>query len=233
MDQLVNQAAKMCYMFGGNVSVPMVIRVPAGTGRSAAAQHSQSLEAWLMHIPGLKVVCPSTPYDAKGLLKSAIRDDNPVVFIENKITYNLSGEVPDEDYTIPIGKADIKREGQDVTLLATGNMVHYSLKAADELQQEGISCEVIDPRTLRPIDYETIINSVVKTSRLAIVQEACRTAGPGCEFAATVQERAFDYLDAPIIQIAGMDVPIPFNPKLEKTVVPSVEQIVREVKALF
>lgn len=233
MDQLANQAAKMCYMFGGKVNVPMVLRVPAGTGRSAAAQHSQSLEAWVMHIPGLKVVYPSTPYDAKGLLKSAIRDDNPVVFIEHKITYPLLGEVPEGDYIVPIGVADIKREGADVTVIATGRMLHYSLEAAEKLQSEGISVEIVDPRTLQPIDYDTIIASVAKTSRLAIVQEACRTAGPGCEFVATVQERAFDYLDAPIIQIAGLDVPIPFNPNLEKAVVPSVEQIVDKVKTLF
>lgn len=233
MDQLVNQAAKMRYMFGGKVTVPLVVRVPTGSGRAAAAQHSQSLESWVMHVPGLKVVYPSNPYDAKGLLISAIRDPNPVIFLEHKILYTQKGEVPEEPYTVPLGKADIKKEGKDVTLVATGKMVSLTMEACEDLEKEGINAEVIDPRTLRPIDYDTIIESVMKTSRLAIVQEACRTAGPGCEITATVQERAIDYLDAPIVQVAGYDVPIPFNPNLEKEVVPTREKIVDKVKSLF
>ncbi len=233
LDQLVNQAAKMRYMFGGKVTVPMVVRVPTGTGRAAAAQHSQSLESWIMHIPGLKVVFPSTPYDAKGLLKSAIQDDNPVVFIEHKILYAQQGEVPEEEYTLPLHKAEVKKEGEDVTVVATGRMVHLAFEASKKLKEEGISVEIVDPRSLSPIDYETIIGSAMKTSRVAIVQEACRTAGPGCEIAATIQERAIDYLDAPIIQIAAYDTPVPFNPNLEKHIAPTPEKIVEQVKTLL
>lgn len=225
-DALVNQAAKMRYMFGGKAKVPMVLRCPAGSGTGAAAQHSQSLEAWFCHIPGLKVVTPSTPADAKGLLKAAIRDDNPVVFIEQKLLYKKKGEVPQEDYVIPLGKADIKREGTDVTIVTYGRMLQRALNVAEEVAKDGISVEVVDPRTLVPLDKETIINSVKKTGRAIVVNEAVKTAGYAGEIAAVIGEsEAFDYLDAPIIRLAGLDVPIPYNPNLEATVVPSEKQI--------
>jgi pyruvate/2-oxoglutarate/acetoin dehydrogenase E1 component len=233
MDSLVNQAAKMRYMFGGKAKVPMVLRMPGGSGTGAAAQHSQSLEAWLVHVPGLKVVMPSTPYDVKGLLKTAIRDDNPVVFIETKTVYNKKGEVPESDYVIPFGVADVKRVGKDVTVFATGVMVHRSLEAAEILAKEGIDVEVIDPRTLVPFDKETLVKSVIKTGKLIIVHEACKRGGFGGEVAAEVMEsEAFDYLDAPIKRIAGKNIPIPYCMELEKSAVPQVDDIVNAVREM-
>jgi len=233
MDQIFNQAAKMTYMFGCKAKVPMVLRMPCGGGGSAAAQRSQCLEAWLMHVPGLKVVAPSMPYDAKGLLISSIRDDNPVVFIEHKFLYGVEGDVPEESYTIPLGKADVKKEGKDVTIIATMAMVHRALEAAADLEKDGISAEVVDPRTLQPIDSETIINSIKKTHRAVIVHEAVKFAGPGAEIAAMIAEEAFDYLDAPIKRVAAPFTPVPFSPPLEKDFVPSKEKIASAVKALL
>ncbi|MGW8303638.1 MAG: alpha-ketoacid dehydrogenase subunit beta, partial [Desulfobacterales bacterium] len=211
LDQLYNQAAKMKYMFGGKAKIPMVMRASCGAGIGAAAQHSQSLEALFMHLPGLKVVMPSTPYDAKGLLIEAIRDDNPVVFLEHKLLYALEGEVPDGTYTIPFGQVDIKREGKDVTVVATAKMVHTALSAAKKLAAEGISVEVVDPRTLCPLDEEGIIESVKKTHRLVIVHEEVKFAGSGAEISAMVAEKAFDYLDAPILRVAAPFCPVPFS----------------------
>jgi len=229
-DQLYNQAAKMTYMFGGQVKMPIVVRTSCGAGIGAAAQHAQCLEAWFMHVPGLKVVMPSTPYDAKGLLIASIRDDNPVVFIEHRLLYDQEGEVPEEAYTIPIGKADIKREGQDITVVATAMMVNYALSAAEKLAEEGIGLEVIDPRSLSPLDEETILESVQKTHRLLIVHEEVKFAGSGAEIAAMVAEKAFDYLDAPILRLAAPFTPVPFSPSLEKEFIPSEEKIIKTVK---
>lgn len=227
MDSLVNQAAKMRYMFGGKAKVPMVLRVPGGSGTGAAAQHSQSLEAWFCHVPGLKVVVPGTAADAKGLLKAAIRDDNPVVFVEQKTLYKVKGSVSiDDEFIIPLGKGEIKKEGEDVTIISYGRMLPRVLKVAEELEEEGISVEVLDPRTLVPLDKELIINSVKKTGRAILVNEACKTGGYLGEIASVISEsEAFDYLDAPIIRLAGLDVPIPYNPELESAVVPSEKQI--------
>lgn len=234
MDNIVNQAAKLRYMFGGKGQVPMVVRTPSGSGAGFAAQHSQSLEAWTVHIPGLKVVQPSTPYDAKGLLKAAMDDNNPVIFYEHKLLYRHKGEVPEELYAIPLGVADVKREGRDVTIVATAIMVHRSLEAAKVLEKDGIEVEVIDPRTLVPLDEEAIIRSVKKTGRLVVVHEAVKRGGIGGEIASIVAEsEAFDYLDAPIVRLGGAPVPIPYNPELEKRAVPQVEDIVRAVRQLL
>ena len=230
MDQLFNQAAKMRYMFGGKAQIPLVMRSMCGAGLRAAAQHSQSLESWFMHIPGIKVVMPSTPSDAKGLLISSIRDNNPVVFLEHKALYGVEGEVPDEAYTIPLGKAEIKREGKDVTVVATAMMVSRSLSAAEKLSADGISVEVVDPRTLSPLDEETILNSVRKTHRLVIVHEEVKFAGSGAEIAALVAEKAFDYLDAPIQRVAAPFCPVPFSPVLEDEYIPSEAKIIAAVK---
>lgn len=230
-DQIVNQAAKNRYMFGGKGKVPLVLRTPAGSGTGAAAQHSQSLEAWMAHIPGLKVVQPSTGYDAKGLLKAAMDDDNPVIFYEHKLCYRTKGHVPEGAYSIPLGVADVKREGTDVTIVATAIMVHKALAAAAELEKEGISVEIIDPRTLVPLDEETIVNSVKKTGRLVVVHEAVKRGGFGGEIAGMIAEsEAFDYLDAPIKRLGGLAVPIPYNPILEKAAVPQEEDIIKAVK---
>jgi pyruvate dehydrogenase E1 component beta subunit len=232
-EQLVNQAAKLRFMFGGKATVPMVLRTPAGSGTGAASHHSQSLENWFVHVPGLKVAMPSTPYDVKGLLIASIRDDNPVVFVEQKLLYKTKGEVPEEPYTIPLGVADIKREGSDLTVVATSIMVPRSLEAADHLAGEGIEIEVVDPRTLKPLDIDTIIQSVQKTSRLLIVHESCKTGGYGGEIAAQIAEsEAFGYLDAPIVRLAGRDMPIPYNRTLEYHTVPQVEDIVERAKQL-
>ncbi|MCP8970663.1 alpha-ketoacid dehydrogenase subunit beta [Ectobacillus ponti] len=231
MDQLVNQAAKTRYMFGGKGKVPMVVRTPAGSGTGAAAQHSQSLEAWMAHIPGLKVVQPSTAYDAKGLLKAAMDDDNPVIFYEHKLLYRTQCHVPEEQYSIPLGKADVKREGKDVTIVATAIMVHKALEAAAELEKEGVDVEIIDPRTLVPLDEETIIESVKKTGRLIVVHEAVKRGGFGGEIASMIAEsEAFDYLDAPIKRLGGLAVPVPYNPTLEKAVIPQVPDIIEAVR---
>ena len=232
MDQIANQAAKIRYMFGGQAKVPLVIRTPFGGGVNIAAHHSHSLEAWFMHVPGLFVAVPSTPYDAKGLLKTAIRGDNPVVFCEHKLLYPIKGLIPEEDYTIPFGTADIKREGEDVTVVATMFMVHKALEAAKTLEKEGLSVEVVDPRTLVPLDKEVIISSVKKTGRLVVVSEDCKTAGVTAEIAAVVAEEAIDYLDAPIKRVAEPDTPIPFSPPLEKYVIPDEKTIIKAVKKI-
>ena len=233
LDQLYNQAAKMKYMFGGKAKLPITLRTTCGAGMGAAAQHSQCLEAWFMHIPGLKVAMPSTPYDAKGLLISAIRDDNPVVFLEHKMLYGTQGEVPEESYAIPLGKADVKREGQDITVVATAMMVGRALSAAEKLAGNGISLEVVDPRTLSPLDEETILNSVKKTHRLLIVHEEVKFAGSGAEIAAMVAEKAFDYLDAPIVRIGAPFTPVPFSPPLEQEFIPSEEKIIQAAKKMM
>ena len=231
MDQLVNQAAKIRYMFGGKARVPLVLRAPIGSGTGAAAQHSQSLENWYAHVPGLKVVVPSTPADAKGLLKTAIRDDNPVCVFEPKTLYKVKGPVPDGESIIPFGQADIKRPGKDCTLFAYGSMVPRALQAAEKLAAEGIEAEVVDPRTLYPFDAKTLIESVKKTGRLVIVHEAVKRSGFGGEVAAVIADsEAFDYLDAPIKRVAGKEVPIPYNRNLEAHAVPLVEDIVVAVK---
>jgi pyruvate/2-oxoglutarate/acetoin dehydrogenase E1 component len=233
MDQLVNQAAKLRFMFGGKAEVPLVLRTPAGSGTGAAAHHSQSLEAWFVHVPGLKVVMPSTPYDVKGLLLSSIRDNNPVVFVEHKLLYKTKGPVPEEDYTIPLGLAEVKRPGKDLTIVATSIMVPRALQAAEALAEEGLEAEVVDPRTLRPLDEETIVGSIVKTGRALIVHEACKTGGVGAEIAATIAEsEAFDYLDAPIKRLGGLDIPVPYNRNLERHMVPQVENIVAAARDL-
>jgi len=234
MDQLVNQAAKMRYMFGGKASVPMVVRTASGSGTGAAAQHSQSPEAWFCNAPGLKVVMPSTPSDAKGLLISAIRDNNPVLFFEPKMLYRTKGHVPEGDYTVPLGKADIKREGADLTIVSYGRMLPICLDAAVQLEKnEGISVEVVDPRTLVPLDKETIITSVAKTGRVLIVHEACQTGGFGGELAAVIADsEAFFKLDAPIRRCCGLDVPIPYCPELEKNAVPDKDVIMENALSL-
>ena len=233
LDQLYNQAGKMKYMFGGKAKIPMVMRAACGAGIGAAAQHSQCLEALFMHLPGLKVVMPSTPYDAKGLLIEAIRDDNPVVFLEHKMLYAIEGEVPEGDYTISFGQADIKREGKDVTVVATANMVHTALGAAEKLAADGISLEVVDPRTLYPLDGETIIASVKKTHRLVILHEEVKFAGSGAEIAAQVAEEGFDYLDAPILRVAAPFCPVPFSPPLENAYIPSEQKLIDAIKKVM
>lgn len=231
MDQLVNQGAKNRYMFGGKAKVPMVIRGPMGCGTGAAAQHSQSFPAVFAHFPGLKVVMPSTPYDVKGLIKASIRDDNPVVFAEHKLLYKVKGEVPEEDYIVPLGKADVKRKGKDITVVAGSIMVIRALEAAKQLEKEGIDVEVVDPRTLKPLDMDTIVNSVKKTGRVVIVEDDPISFGWGAEVAAGIaSSSAFDYLDAPIKRLAGLDIPIPYNPNLEKHAVPQVEDIIKGIK---
>jgi pyruvate dehydrogenase E1 component beta subunit len=211
----------------------MVLRAACGAGIGAAAHHSQSLEALFMHLPGLKVVMPSTPSDAKGLLIASIRDDNPVVFLEHKALYGLEGEVPGGDYTVSLGKADIKREGQDVTVVATAQMVHRALNAAEKLSTEGVNVEVVDPRSLSPLDEETILESVKKTHRMVIVHEEVKFAGSGAEIAATVAEKAFDYLDSPILRVAAPFTPVPFSPPLESEFIPSEEKIIQAVKTVI
>ncbi|MBB3935736.1 alpha-ketoacid dehydrogenase subunit beta [Aureimonas phyllosphaerae] len=233
MEQIVNQAAKLRFMLGGNVSVPLVMRFPAGSGTGAAAQHSQSLEAWLGHVPGLKVLQPSTPHDAKGMLLAAIDDPDPVMIFEHKILYKSKGIVPEGRYTVPIGKAAVVREGRDLTIVASAIMVHKALSAAEELANDGIDVEVVDLRTVRPMDRETIMKSVMKTGRLVCVYEGVKTLGVGAEIAAMIAESdAFDYLDAPIVRLGGAESPIPYNPELEKAVVPQVPDIVSAVRAL-
>jgi pyruvate/2-oxoglutarate/acetoin dehydrogenase E1 component len=233
MDQIYNQAAKMRYMFGGKIKVPITIRTTIGGGLSAAAQHSQVLYSIFAHVPGLKVVVPSTPYDAKGLLISSIRDDNPVMFFEHKLLYPIKGPVPEEPYTIPLGKADVKREGSDVTVIGLALTVHQALEAANILAKEGISVEVVDPRTIVPFDKEAILKSVRKTGRVVIVDEDYDRCGFASWVAAIIADEALEYLDAPIKRITTPNVPIPFSPPLEKYILPSTEKIVRVVKALL
>jgi pyruvate dehydrogenase E1 component beta subunit len=233
MDQLVNQAAKTHYMSGGKLRVPLVIRTTMGAGRRAAAQHSQNLSAWCAHIPGLKVVMPSTPYDAKGLLKSAIRDNNPVVYFEHKMMYRQTGPVPADDYTIPLGLADIKREGRDISLIATSSMVGVALNAADRLSEIGISAEVVDPRSLSPLDEDTLVNSVKKTMRCIVIDEGYQRYGVTAEIASVIAKKAFFYLDAPVERIGAMDVPIPFSPTLEDLTIPNADTIVDLTKKML
>ena len=233
IDPIVNQAAKARYMFGGKARVPIVIRTQGGAGRGNAAQHSQSLEAWYAHIPGLIVIQPSTPYDAKGLLKSAIRSDNPVVFIENKLLYNTKGPVPQDEYLVPIGKADIKRTGSDLTIVATSRMVLLALNAAEQLAKDGIQAEVIDPRTLKPLDMDTIAASIRKTHRLLVVNEGVKTCGYAAEVMARAYEEVFDYLDAPIVRITTEDVVLPYSSVLEMAAIPSEEKIIQAARGFF
>jgi pyruvate/2-oxoglutarate/acetoin dehydrogenase E1 component len=233
MEQLVLQGAKIRYMFGGKAQVPMVLRLPAGSGTGAAAQHSESLESWLINVPGLKVVAPSTPYEAKGMLLAAIADNNPVMFVENKLLYKVKGPVPEEPYIVPLGRAIVRRSGKDATIVATSIMVPRSLEAAEKLAQEGIDLEVIDLRSLKPYDAPTIIDSVKKTGRLLMVHEAPLIGGFGGEIVAMIaQSPAFAYLEAPIVRLGGADVPIPYSPKLEKAAVPQVENIVEAARQL-
>jgi pyruvate/2-oxoglutarate/acetoin dehydrogenase E1 component/TPP-dependent pyruvate/acetoin dehydrogenase alpha subunit len=231
-DQIINIAAKSRFMFGGKSTVPVVYRTQGGAGRGIAEHHSQSLEAWYEHVPGIFVVMPSTPFDAKGLLKTCIRDDNPVMFIEHKMLYGTEGKVPEVEYTVPLGVADVKREGADVTIIAYSRMVLLALEAAEELAKEGINSEVIDPRTLKPLDIDTMINSVKKTNKVIVVHEGYRTCGVGAEIAAQIIEKGFDYLDAPIVRVAGEDVPIPMSPVLEEAAIPSKGKIIDAAKKI-
>lgn len=234
LDQVVNQAAKIHYMYGGNVSIPLVMRTPGGSGTGAAAQHSQSLENWTAHIPGLIVIQPSTAYDAKGLLHSAIANNNPVMFYEHKLCYRTKGDVPEGKYFIPIGVADIKRPGKDISVIATSYMVHKALEAAEILAQEGIDIEVVDPRTLVPLDKKTIVDSVKKTGRALVVTEAVKRSGFSSELAAVIsEEESFDYLDHPIVRLAGAETPIPYEPTLEKLAVPQVDDIVTACRKIM
>ena len=231
MEQIVNQAAKIRYMLGGAVSVPVVMRFPSGSGTGAAAQHSQSLEAWTAHVPGLKVVQPATPADAKGLLLAALEDPDPVMIYEHKILYKMKGHVPEGHYITPIGKAAVLREGKDLTIVATAIMVHKALDAAETLAREGIEAEVIDLRTVRPMDRDTVLASVRKTGRLVCVYEGVKTLGVGAEVSAMVAESdAFDFLDAPIVRLGGAECPVPYNPELEKAVVPQVPDILEAAR---
>jgi len=232
-DQLVNQAAKMRYMFGGKINLPMVVRLPLGAGISAAAQHSQSLEAWMAHIPGLKVVYPSTPSDAYGLLLQSIDDDNPVIFLEHKVLYGATGEVDENMAPIKFGIGDVKREGSDVTIVSTGKMVHEALAAAEKLSAEGIEAEVFDPRTLFPFDKKGILKSLEKTNKVVIATEENKRGSFAGEISAIIAEEGFDYLDAPVLRVCAMDTPVPFSPVLEKYYVPDADDIVKAVKKLF
>ena len=232
MDQMVNQASKTHYMTGGKLKVPLVLRTTLGATRRSGAQHSQSLHAWLSHIPGLKVVLPSTPYDAKGLLKTAIRDDNPVAFFEDKMMFKTKGPVPEEDYTIPFGVADVKRSGQDITLVATSSMVYVALDAADLLAAENISAEVVDPRTTLPLDKQTLIESAKKTSRVIVIDEGYERYGVTGEIASVIADGAFYHLDAPVKRMGAMDVPVPFSPVLEDLTVPTAASVAAAAKSL-
>jgi acetoin:2,6-dichlorophenolindophenol oxidoreductase subunit beta len=232
MDQMVNQAAKTHYMSGGKLKVPVVFRTTLGATRRSAAQHSQSLHAWVCHVPGLKVAIPSTPYDAKGLLKTAIRDDNPVVTFEDKMLFQFKGLVPEQEYTIPFGVADIKRHGRDITLVGTSSMVHVALEAAEQLAQIGIEAEVVDPRTLKPLDAHTLIESAKKTSRAIVIDEGHFSYGVTAELASIIADGAFYYLDAPVKRMGAMDVPVPFSPVLEDLTVPTAAQVTEMAKTL-
>jgi len=233
MEQVVLQGAKIRYMFGGKAHVSMVLRLPAGSGTGAAAQHSQSLEAWFVNVPGLKVVMPGTPYEAKGLLLAAIADNNPIMFVENKLLYKSKGPVPEGPYIVPLGQADIKRTGKDLTIVGTGILVQRALEAAEQLAGEGIEAEVLDPRTLKPYDEQTIVESVKRTGRLIVAHEAPLLGGYGGEIAAMIaQSDAFAYLEAPIVRLGGADVPVPYNRELERAMVPQVENIVDAARKL-
>ena len=232
MDQLANQAAKAHYMSGGRLKVPLTLRTTLGATRRSAAQHSQSLQAWVAHVPGLKVVLPSTPADAKGLLKSAIRDDNPVVVIEDKMDYAVKGEVPEGEYTIPLGVAEVKRVGTDITIVATSSMVRVALAAAEQLEHDGISAEVVDPRTLSPLDEDTLVRSAEKTGRALVVDEGPQRYGVTAEIAAVISARAFYSLDAPVRRLGALDVPVPFSPTLEDVTVPTAETVAHAAREL-
>ena len=233
LDMIVNHAAKYRYMSGGQIRCPMVMRGPSGAAAQVAAQHSQAFESWFVHIPGLVVVMPSTPKDAKGLLKSAIRDDNPVIFMENEVLYNLKGEVPEAEYTIPLGLGDVKRAGKDVTIVAWSRSVQYALQAAELLAKDGVEAEVVDPRTLRPLDEDVIFESVRKTNRCVVVEEGWRYAGFGAEIADRVQRECFDELDAPVIRVTAADVPMPYSKMLEKAFLPQPERVVEAVRQVL
>jgi pyruvate dehydrogenase E1 component beta subunit len=232
-DQIINNASKLHYMSGGQINVPLVIRMASGGGSQLGAQHSHSLEGWYAHVPGLKVVVPATPYDARGLLKTALRDENPVIFIEHTALYATKGEMPDEEYAVPFGQAEVRRQGGDATIVGYSGSVHQSLRAADMLAGEGLEAEVIDLRTLRPLDIDTVIASVKKTSRAVVVEDDWRTGGFAGEISSLIQERAFDYLDAPVARVCGADVPMPYNKRLETAALPSEEQIVAAVKGMM
>jgi pyruvate dehydrogenase E1 component beta subunit len=229
LDQIVNHAAKYRYMSGGQIRCPMVVRGPSGAAAQVAAQHSQAFESWFVHVPGLVVVMPSTPKDAKGLLKSAIRDDNPVIFMENEVLYNLKGEVPEEEFTIPLGLADVKRAGKDVTIVAWSRSTQFALQAAELLAKDGVEAEVVDPRTLRPLDEDVIFDSVRKTNRCVVVEEGWRYAGFGAEIADRVQRECFDALDAPVVRVTAADVPMPYSRMLEKAFLPQPEKVAAAV----
>jgi pyruvate dehydrogenase E1 component beta subunit len=233
MDQLVNQVAKIRYMFGGKIEVPLVIRAPVGAGGGQAAQHSQSFESWFSHVPGLQVVMPITPYDVKGLLKTAIRSNDPVLFFEHKRGYEIQGEVPEEDYAIPFGEAIVRREGSDVTIVAVSIMAHRALAAAKELSELGIECEVIDPRTIYPFDYDTVVRSLKKTHRLVVTHESSRRSGIGAEIVSQVVEQAFEELDERPVIVAGRNVPMPYNRKLESMVIPNEERLKQAILELM
>jgi pyruvate dehydrogenase E1 component beta subunit len=233
LDQIVNNAAKIRYMSGGQISVPMVIRGPGSAAHQLAAQHSQSLEAWFCHVPGLKVIAPATPHDAKGLLKAAIRDDNPVIFIEAQLLYGTKGDVQEGDYTVPIGKAEIKREGKDVTIAAYSKMLLLALEAASELAKDGIDAEIVDLRTLKPLDVATLVQSVKKTGRLVIVEEGWRFAGLGAQIAESVYSTVFDALDGPIVRVTGEEVPMPYSRPLEDLAIPDRARIIQAVKQVL
>jgi pyruvate/2-oxoglutarate/acetoin dehydrogenase E1 component len=233
LEQIANQAGKMRYMFGGKAKVPMVIRTPGGGGIGIAAQHSQSIEGLFLGLPGIKIVIPSTPYDVKGLLLASIKDDNPVLFFEHKLLYPIKGQVPEEPYEIPLGVADIKREGKDLTVIATSFMVQKTLKVAEKLAKEGISIEVVDPRTIKPLDIDLIASSVKKTGRAVLVEEACYTGGFTCFLASEIYKNCFDYLDAPIERVASLDCPIPYEHKLENAVIPDEKKIEEGIKKVL
>lgn len=233
MDQLVNNAAKIPYMFGGEAHVPLVVRTPSGAGHQLTAQHSQVLEVWFAYVPGMYVVAPSTPADAKGLLKASIRDDNPILFVENVLLYNEKGDVPEGDYVIPIGQADIKRDGDDVSIISYSRMVHVALEAAEALAEDGISAEVIDLRCLRPLDMETVLKSVKKTNRALVVHEGWHKYGAGAEIAAQIQEHAFDYLDHPVVRVTGVEVPLPYANSLERAAIPGLADVVAAVRSML
>ena len=233
MDQLVNMAAKMRYMFGGKVNMPLLVRAPFGAGGGNAAQHSQSFENWFNHVPGFKVVAPITPYDIKGMMKTALRDDNPVIFFEHKLSYQMKGEVPDSDYIVPLGKAAIRSEGTDVTIISYSMMSIKAQQAAEELAKEGISCEVIDLRSIVPLDYETVMNSIAKTNRVVVAQETNLRGGLAGDIVAEIIDRGFDLLDAPPVRVGGLNVPMPYNMGLENHVIPDVESIKTAVRKVL
>lgn len=229
MDQIVNHAAKLRYMSGGQLKIPLVLRAPQGAGMQLGAQHSQNLESWFLHVPGLKVVAPSTPYDAKGLLKSSIRDDNPVIFFEHELLYGVKGEVPEEDYSVPLGVAEVRRAGSDVTIVSYLRMVNIALGAAKALESQGVEAEVIDLRTLKPMDLDTLVGSLKKTHRLVVVEEDYKTCGTGSEIVASLQKEAFDYLDAPMERVATAEVPMPYAKNLERAALPSEQSVIDAV----